>query len=250
MKLHTTPKVKIATVHDLGRRWDDKLSQSAKNPFPLAPRDLVRKGLVTPENYARENEKLGRFRNSVMRGELERIRATPAIVQMVAPEIKVFGVGLGRDMLWVGDALHLGFSVSVCDVSNVACQKLPKQEGLRVYNKEIEDGWADLEMDSPKALVYCALQFIQILDRDKMYRVMRRLGYLLRVRQVAGQNRILYVAHPFHKDNKKVEWGDTTPYSKEEFMIALGVSVEMELLGVHKYFHQSYSFFKIQQLMR
>jgi hypothetical protein len=163
--------------------------------------------------------------------------------------------------------VSLGFCNTAYDVSRVACELLSSStqnfpdDRVHVVNGEIEEYWLDGDMDSDGTLVYCAMQFLQVLKKPKMKRIMRRLGSLLD-RKPSGfsrPERVVYIVHPFNKDNcgprewngrffPGVEWGDTTPYEEEDFLSAIGNnSIEMKLLGVHKYYHQTYSFLKFRK---
>ena len=252
-------EVKVET-NRLERHWNKKLS----SPYPLAPKDLVRMGLVNPENYALENQALSSFRNSMMEKELTRLSSKTEFTNLDFPEIKVFGIGLARDLGWIEEAIRLGFFVSAYDVSSVACdllssvtEKLPRKR-IQINTGEIEAWWARIEADANRTMVYHVAQFIQILKKTEMRRLMHRMMVLLDNRPL-GIAPSLYVVHPFEKDNcgpRKwggisfpygVEWGDTIPYSEDELLDAMGKrKVKMDLLGVHPYFHQIYSFLKIQ----
>src|SRR3989344_493717 len=260
MKITLVPAIGIERSF-LEKHWNKKLSRDALNPYPLAPKDLVKMGLVNPENYASENQVLSSFRNSIMEKELTRLSSEPGFTSL-DPEIKVFGIGLARDLGWIEEAIHLGFSVSVYDVSPVACDllssKLPTRSKLQINTGEIKAWWTEIEMSRDRTLVYHAAQFIQILKKTEMRRLMHRMMVLLDNRP-SGIAPSLYVVHPFDKDNRGprewggvsfpngVEWGDTIPYSKDELLGAIGKrKARIYFLGVHPYFHQTYSFLKIQ----
>ncbi len=254
----------------LERHWDDKLSSTKDNPFPLAPKDLVRMGLVTEENYQEQNQQFGRFCNSIMESELLGLSSIPRFSSVPCPEIRILGIGLAeRDLLWVRAAVYSRFYIKAYDVSRVACdnllsltESLPYTHKIDVIHGEIEDLWQEIRITPDMEIPLCyGSQFIQVLKKTKMKRVVRRLGD-----HVAGGvntclGRSVCIVHPLSEDNKRsrqwnkhcipsVEWGDTTPYSREELLNALGIKarragVDIDLLGVHQYFHQTYSFLKI-----
>lgn len=269
MKLNLSPSSLIRTErYFLEQHWNKKLSRDAHNPYPLAPKDLVRMGLVTTENYNLENATLSSYRNIVMENELTLLSCKPEFTKIVRPEVKVFGIGLARDLGWIEKAIHLGFYVTVYDISSVACDIMlflaksfaargAPSGRLEVITGEIEKEWESVQSD--QTLVVHASQFIQVQKKTKMRRVMRRLGLFLRDGAL-GIRPSLYLAHPFKKDNESpcewqgisfpgVEWGDTTPYTEDELMRAMGRlhhSMKVDLLGVHNYYHQKYSILKIR----
>lgn len=257
----------------LGKHWNKKLSPHAENPYPLAPKDLVRMGLITPENYNSENEKLSSYCNTMMEDELNRLSGEPEFAKIVRPEIKVFGIGLARDLGWIDKAIYLGFYTTIYDVSSVACQSMlylakgfvtkdfvaedAPDNRLEVVTGEIEEEWESIQ--SGHTLIIYASQFFQVQKKIKMRRIMRKSVSLV-VNSTLEIKPSLYLAHPFKKDNDgscewrgisfpTVEWGDTTPYSDGELRAGMGRlrhSMRMDLLGVHMYYHQKYSLLKIR----
>ncbi|OHB14416.1 MAG: hypothetical protein A2431_03505 [Candidatus Zambryskibacteria bacterium RIFOXYC1_FULL_39_10] len=249
----------------IGKRWDTELSKDESNPYPLAPKDLVRLGLVDEEVYKSENEKSGSIRNIVMEKELIRISSTPEFASIKNPEIKIFGVGLGRDLGWITKAVALGFCVRAYDASPVACNNfnsltkdLPAGKA-EVIMEDIESQWESIELDDANTLAYFASQFIQVQRRVKMRRIMCRLATLLIEGPLVPS---LYLVHPFNQDNcsprewmgtllPRVEWGQTIAYSEDELFCPTGKlrkQLEVELLGVHTYFHHVYSFLKVHPI--
>lgn len=250
----------------LQRYWDSKLSRNNKNnPFPLAPKDLVRMGLVTSENYQRENKKFSAFTNRIMKRELDVLEQMFKLGYLICPDIKVFGVGLARGLGWIKKGLAMGIYVKTYDASTVACANVsfltrnyPNLNLLDVTQGEIEVEWTGVD----NGCMYFLSQFVQVLKKTKMRRVMRKLGSILKTNPLSIK-RSLYIVHPLPTDNDRrcewggigfpwgVEWGDTTPYSLDELLDAIGGKkatrrLNVEVLGTHTYFHQKYSFLKIQ----
>lgn len=261
----------LSIREELANHWDEKLKPDDDNPYPLAPKDLVRRGLVTRENYADENGKFGRFCSSIMREELNLLGHSIGFSEIVLPQIEVLGAGLARDLNWISDAVKTGFGVKVYDISNVACEYVENrfegsiQQGLvRVVNGEAEEMWEEWQVDSERIIACFASQFIQVQKKRKMQKILRFLGSFLEKKVGKVKlSRQIYFMHPYRKDNTgpkvwdneelpEVVWGDTTPYDEEEIKCELekGSSrkVKIDVLGKHHYYHQEYSFLKIMTI--
>jgi hypothetical protein len=230
--------------------WDSRLTTSRENPYPLAPKDLVRKGLVTEKIYQNENRKFGRFCRQIMLAELPLL----ATGDGTAGDIEVLGAGLSRDLGWIATAVRYGFGVAIRDNSLIACQSAIQSirlqriiHGVKVTQTEVESGWKSGEIQDAVTSVYYASQFIQVQDKETMHRMMRHLGRFLGLR---GKQRVLYLVHPRGEDNppEKVEWGKTTPYFDEELRAPLeeGLNGKVLMRGIaeNMHHHQHYTLFK------
>ncbi|MDO8594946.1 MAG: hypothetical protein Q7R93_05580 [bacterium] len=230
--------------------WDSRLTTSPDNPFPLAPKDLVRKGLVTERIYQDQNRKFGRFCRRLMLKEL------PTQEIAIGDELfwELLGAGMCRDFGWIADAVRRGLGINIRDNSKVACQGtiqfLRSQNiysGVTVRETEVEFGWEAGEIKDSLTSVYYASQFIQVQDRETMQRMLRHLGAFLGLQ---GKKRVIYLVHPLGEDNppEKVEWGKTTPYFFHELRKGLeeGLNsrVRMQVLGEHMHYHQKYNLIK------
>lgn len=232
----------------LERHWNRKLTPTLENPFPLAPKDLVRSGKVCQMTYELENERFSNFCSSIMEREILDLANQPTFKDMIPPRIDILGGGIGRGLEWILEAVTKGFYVKVYDISRVACENIEAKFShyrLEVVQEEITTGW-----NNDEVVVYFASQFVQVQKTLRMLRLMRHFGGLLN-QSFYGFRPRLYLVHPFEKNNQDVLWGDTTPYSEEELLGALvgkkGKSLmKIELLGVHSYFHQKYSLLKIE----
>src|SRR5690348_1642746 len=69
--------------------WDGRLTATDKQPFPLAPRDWVERGLVTPRIYRKQNIDWGDFVTNIMVNE-------PPL-----GNVSILGAGLTRDLGWI-----------------------------------------------------------------------------------------------------------------------------------------------------
>lgn len=241
----------------LQRHWDKKLSSCITNPYPLAPRDLVRQGLVDGDNYSSENHNFSSFCDSIMNNEISSTHR-PVVA---CPQIKILGLGISRGLGWIEQAIGLGFYIKAYDISDVACETFScLVEGftgghrIEVVPGEIESELRLANMNECDAFVYYLSQFIQVQKVTKMRRILRRLGAL--IRGASGVGRSVYLVHPFGLDNStprlwagkehSVEWGDTIPYSKDEILTAIGRDCVLEVLGSHMYYHQQYSLVRIR----
>lgn len=259
----------LSILEQLEIHWDQKLTPSEDNPYPLAPVDLVKQGLVTPDDYREQNELFGRFCSSNMRRELVTMKSSVNFSH-VRPYVEVFGVGLARDLRWIDDAIHHGFNVRVREISDVACDNFSILFAKEITNRqvilvngEIEEGWDDLQLNSDATIALYASQFVQVQSTLKMRAILRRFGDLLvRQNQDIRPRRNIYLVHPFRKDNTNVvewkgkrfsgaTWGDTTPYDANELLEVVqsetgSQSPVLTVLDKQNYFHQEYSFVSIR----
>jgi hypothetical protein len=269
--------MKLATsdLHNkkLKRYWDNKLSPSANNPWPLAPRDLVRMSKVHYDNYKKENGGLGAFISILVLRELKSILKMLAHDKSVAPppfSIEILGIGLGhRDLRWINTAIEQDFRLRARDISSVSkrnmvllFQQFIDERRLKPIIGEIEETMETDKINPRRTAVYFASQFFQVLPRRKMRSTLGKLGLILNQwpSDINIQPRI-YVVHPLPEDNTGakiwngihlggVEWGDTTPYSMDELRTALesklrGRKVSIKVLKKQNYYHQRYAFLKI-----
>jgi hypothetical protein len=262
MNLRQEPNLSDIQLVRLEHHWDDKLSPGQKNPYPLAPKDLVKGGRITQENYQEQNKAFGDFSAQRMRTELGMLPQSSDGGNRL--RIEVLGAGLARDLGWIPYAVELGFRVNIRDISNVATdyaiatfKQLIHERKIDVINGEVEEMFADdMRLTSDGLIAYFASQFFQVQPKRKMRTMLQRIG------QVLGANtqRRLFMIHPFDSDNNTattwgsetfpaVEWGDTRPYEGHELRRALqkqysGI-IDVETVATHHYFHQRYSFLKI-----
>lgn len=273
--LFMTQGLKLATKQiqeqsPLERHWNDKLlGGTDENPFPLAPRDLVHKGIVTLEDYRRENELLDMFSNSIMEKELLEIRRETFFVD-ASKKVEVLGAGLGRGLRWIKPAVQtLDLHVVVRDCAEVALDKvheLFRELGISgkvdLCHGEVEEEWAHVkQLTLPfLPLITYAGQFIQVQDPLKKDRMMEHFALRLKEGMLVNPPfPRLYLVHARRKDNNAPsrwktyygipEWGDSIPYEDEELLAPmkkiLGSRCKLETLGTHQYFHQIYAFLKI-----
>ncbi|MDD5050924.1 MAG: hypothetical protein PHV93_04300 [Candidatus Pacebacteria bacterium] len=252
----------LLPLQELRLHWAKKLTLSEKNPYPLAPSDLVKMGLVTAENYLAQNLLFGQFCTSTMERELLQLSAEPGFAN-AHKEVQVIGAGLARDLYWLQKAAELGMTLTVRDVSGVACanarmlgERLGIDSQMECLEGEFENGWAQSE-ETP--LVTYASQFIQVQSIRKMRRIMKCFGSLLRTPEDEPRRR-LYLVHPLPEDNDTPrswnniqlpapKWGDSLLYKAEDCLkyarCGLNGNVELDILGKHDYFHQKYSFLRL-----
>lgn len=258
---------------ELKRYWDNKLSPSANNPWPLAPRDLVRMSKVHYDNYRIENGRFSAFVTSVVIRELETILKISAREKILALQLfwaEILGIGLGhRDLRWINTAIEQGFRLKARDISSVSkrnmvllFQEFIDERRLKPIIGEIEKTMETNKISPRRTAVYFASQFFQVLPRRKMRRILGRLGVILS-QWPSGTNirPRIYMVHPLPEDNTGpktwngihipgVEWGDTTPYTMDELRTAVesklgGRKVLIRVLKKHRYYHQRYAFLKI-----
>jgi hypothetical protein len=259
---------RLSMIQSLERHWNEKLSPSDTNPYPLAPKDLVSRGLVNQENYTEQNALFGRFCSSHMMREIG-IFTCSGSMGTLCPVIELFGAGRARDCWWVADAACGGFKMRVRDISAVALSHMNFVLGpyitarcIDVVEGEIEEGFIEKPIDSQRTIAYFASQFIQVQKRRKMQRLLSMLGsFLEQWPYDTGVKPRIYLVHPFNSDNcntvvwnghelPHATWGDTIPYERHEITRACergtrGKKVLLDVLGQHKYYHQCYSFARV-----
>jgi len=223
--------------------WDAELTTSSKNPFPLAPRDLQDRGLVTPENYRVQNRRLTRFCTQTMMSELK--------VVVAGTRMQIAGFGIGRDVQqWLPRAVReFGCSVDILDTSEVACEnarRFLRYHGLvrrvKVAHADVEEYWSVGEVPE---VVFIGQGFIQTQDDTTKDRMLGYLGTSL------PEDGVVYLLHARGEDNprSRVRWGKSTPYTDTEIRAPLeegaGGQVVMQVLGKHQYYHQKYTLLRI-----
>jgi hypothetical protein len=230
--------------------WDDALTSL----FPLAPKDLLEKGLVTPVWYAWESERWERRWGQKLRRQISLLKKPG--------HIEIFGWGLGRDgKRLLPKAVALGHSVAITDNSSVACNNATayiQTEGLtksvKVRQTDILKAWAAGKINARKTNVIIASQIFQNETRDRKWLMMRWLGSFLATPPFS--RRVIFIIHARGEDNPEdtVEWRHTIPWTDEELFNGLefemneavpGLLPKIEVIGKHNYFHQMYTLFRI-----
>ncbi len=254
MALRLTLSVRVRNTLAQEYSWDDALTPSETNPFPLAPVDEVKAGRVTPARYRRQNNRLRWRSTQVMVPSLLRLMLTPSYKDG-RRTIVWAGWGLGRDAedsIEVG--VMLGFRFLIIDKSKVACknaESFVKKHGfqgmVQVRKISLQQAWKKNVIDEAQVLAYYAGQFIQNQDYWMMDYMMRHFGRFLR----KCHDCAVLLLHPRGEDNPegKVEWKNTTPYHQGYLWIPLRNGsrslATMTVLGKHWYYHQRYTFFLI-----
>lgn len=256
-------------LRKLKRHWDNKLSASTHNPWPLAPHDLVRIGKVHHDNYLHENGKFTGFCTSHMLSELDSIYQSTKSKPVRPRRIEVLGPGLGnRDLRWLGTAIEDSFNFNVRDISTIAMknihllfQQFIDEGRIKIIIGEIEQTMRKIKVDPHETIAYFGSQFFQVLNRKKMRNTLAKLGSILSQwpKDVVPKPRV-YIVHPLPEDNEGpkvwngidlpgVEWGDTIPYSLDELLEAFecelcGRKGIADVRGKASYYHQRYSFIR------
>ncbi len=226
-----------------GEYWDSRLRQSQDNPFPLAPADLLKKGLVNAANYSTQNMRFGLFCQRKMLAELENLNRDG--------EIEIFGIGLARDIGWVLKAIE-HFGVKMWDHSTVARQNAtlvlrPRTwlQMVEIAEGEVMKGWKAGQIDREGVMAIYASQFLEH-QGDALKSFAYHFGKFLRV-----PDRRIYLVLPRLEDNPpdKVKWDSAVPPLDHEWQVPLnegfGGLTNICKLGTHKYFHRRYTFFRI-----
>jgi len=246
--------------------WDSILTKSPKNPFPLAPKDLVEKGEVNEENYNKENAGIRNFCTKVMGEELQNIIRDPDFA--LAPKgVEILGAGLMRDLWWILK-VDKDLKIKIIDKTETAVKNARKfakdfelKDKVEIKKMELEEAWKKKEINEDETIAYYGGQFIQNQDEETMK---RNFGEFLKLPSSLGRR--IYLLHPRGEDNPfgTVEWRNTIPYRDTELMVpleegfgytdeqllaplerGLGDKVKMEALGTHNYFHQKYTLLRI-----
>ncbi len=236
--------------------WDNTLTPSRENEFPLAPHDEVMAGRVDAVRYKRQNRRLALKSWKVMVPELLGLSESAGFSEGPS-RVQICGWGLGRDLEWIPKIVNAGFQVSVCDVSSVACttcQIFLDRRGVgnvQVITSDLEQAWNNGSIHDEQVLVYYAGQFVQNQSEEEKDTAMEHFGSFLRIPTQNGLGRRVYLLHARGEDNPpdKVRWRNTIPYSDLELRAPLekgfGGPVLMEVIARHRYYHQCYSFLRI-----
>jgi hypothetical protein len=226
--------------------WDERLTGSKHNPFPLAPKNLIDKSEVTKKIYEINNRAWGKFVTKIM------------IEEHFTGSICVLGAGLTRDLGWIPIKLKKWVSaepkrntVIIADSSKVGCDNAKKflqkhhlHRKIKVKHTEILDGWEHGDIVDEEVDAYFLSQFIEHQE-DKMPEFMYHLGKFLKV-----TGRVVYLVTPTLDDNPKdqIIWEHAKPFYRhrlvEELEEGLKRRVLVEVLGKHTYFDRTYTFFK------
>lgn len=231
--------------------WDKALLMSPENPFPLAPTDLVHKGLVTRALYAQQNKRWQNAWGRLMILEFQRLARKKG--ESSRNRIEIWGSGLSRCLIGWVPHIPTFFEVGIRDKSLVACAeamrwvwRLQLGERVKVSHGDLESWELFSQKDDGKTVAKYQSQFIQNQPFDVMEDMMRHNGYFLR-----NPGTVVYMIHACGEDNPedKVEWRNTTPYTVPELRSpleeGLGGPAEMKVLKKHKYYHQTYTLFRI-----
>jgi hypothetical protein len=244
-------------------KWDQKLTPSEQNPFPLAPVDAVEQGCITQALYAQEN----------LNWEI-------AVSQVIGQAAKNFfdqklhnwlwefhGWGLGREQLAAKTVTEIGFSVLVRDNSKVACSNaraFAEKWNLvwGVEQAEIEKSWRktweDGGPDRACTLAIVSSQVLQTSTEEKMQKLMKIYAEFVRTSLPVGfPKRRAYFVHATRANNSSpvewggkvfsgARWGDTTPYDLDELLCPVSqkrneVDLRLTEIAGFSYFHQRYS---------
>jgi hypothetical protein len=238
--------------------WDETLTRSEKNPYPLAPPDKVMEGVVNEESYAAQNDSLGEASSQVMIPEFIQMTQEPGFED--GPRgIEFLGGGLLRDLkkVLVDRIITLFSPVCITDNSAVAHANIEaflEEKKLPFVSPcfmEVEDAWKNGMIMDENTLVYYGGQFIQNQGPQAKNRMMKHFGRFLKIPTPDGSLcRRVYLLHPRGEDNPpdQVKWRNTKPYFDHELRVPIekgfGGPVRMEILAQHKYFHQTYSFIR------
>ncbi len=238
--------------------WNNSLTQSETNPYPLAPVDKVKAGKITKRSYEKRNELLKKRSALVMIPELVEIAGEKGFSE--GPQgMEILGAGLHRDLEFLRDpVIGLYSPVGITDNSSVACAGAEAFANtcntlIGVCQSEIEEAWQQGFIDEEVILVYYAGMFVQNQDREKKNRIMERFGRFIKIPAPPDGRlrRRVYLLHARGEDNppEKVEWKNTVPYFDHELRAPLeggfGGPIAMEIIAQHWYWHQRYSFLRL-----
>jgi hypothetical protein len=242
------------------RHWNNAVTVSEENPYPLAPADMVRKREVDQDSYERWTYLFTRDCKGIMLPEIPIIAGEPGFPK--GPRgLVVGGAGLLRDLEeWLEEAQASQFStITIVDCSSKPCDKalefIEKHSlvSAKVLYKELEDAWDDGSIDDRNTLMYYCGQFVQNQDRAAKDRMLEHFGRFLRMETIPGVlGRRVYLLHPLGEENPYdlVEWNNTVPYTLQELHDPLKKGFDgpvlMKVIGKHHFFgHQWYTFFRI-----
>ncbi len=249
--------MEITTSQKLYYNWNEALIQSEKNPFPLAPNDLVRNGEVNEESYMNENKLLQEAGVRVMVPELLEITQVSDF-EKGPKALEIFGAGLLRDMQWLRNPVtHLFNPVCITDCSTFACENAEKFKDLyslpiSILESDIGDAIACGYIDPEQTRVHYAGQLVQNLDLEGKNGLMKYFGQFLRIPTSKGKyGRKVYLLHARGEDNPlgSVEWKNTIAWPDKDLLDPLeegfGGSVLMEIIGTHNHWNQRYVWFRL-----
>jgi hypothetical protein len=235
-----------------GEYWDGRLIKSERNPFPLAPRNLVEDGIVNPRNYELQNTRFGNYFGQLMRSEISQLPREHSAIQ-------IFGVGLCRDYMWMKPAIMAGFDILIRDISLVACNKAQgilrrrflarpgttfREPGGLAWGRVKQEQILPTEIDPSRTVAVHASQFVE--HQDCLGEFMRVFGKFIR-----HPGRRVYLVLPFLEDNPPdaVKWDSAKPpYAYEwqgPLVAGFGGRPNICILGRHKYFDRTYTCVRI-----
>ena len=122
--LRLLPKIAVVASLQKLRKWNNKLTQSSTNPFPLAPSDLLALGLVTSTNYTEQNTLLSNSRYILMLREIRRWIKGFKESNLEGLTFEIHGTGLARGFTFIEELKRLKMEVVIRDVSSVACKNI------------------------------------------------------------------------------------------------------------------------------
>ncbi len=233
--------------------WDNHLTPSDENPYPLAPPDAN----VTPESYIAEEGSLINAGKVVMIPEIARICGEPGFNK--GPKgIDVLGAGLLRDLHWVSYAANMPFSpITIVDSSMVAYYNIRNfVEKYQLHfvdykHKDVMEAIKCGDILTKETLVVYLSMLAQNMKEGEKSELMQFLGSFLRRPTGKGRRRRrVYLLHPRGEDNppESVKWRNTIPYFDAELRDPIekgfGGPVQMDIIAQHMYFHQKYSFIR------
>jgi hypothetical protein len=251
--------------------WDWKLTKNPGNPWPLAPRDLVKMGFVTDENYAAQNQA---FSSACSRNALTELmilgdELKPADYEQHILEIDGYGLGRGLRSI-ISFANTKKIRVVIYEASKVGCHKaehLLAEIALNRSNSvsnvaqhaEVLTLWEQGEIDSRSTIAIYANGFIGVQSNKRRKKILRHWGEFLKL-----PGRRIFLVHPEQKFNPApgeksdavvewagirltgVKWGDMKPLNIIEEVLpdieeALGGSVAVLRPSTCKYYHQTWT---------
>lgn len=254
------------------QHWDFKLKPSPANPFPLAPRDLVRRRLINKHEYDKQVAFWRSFVWQVMRKEISSV-TTRMVRSKLGPDFLIGmtwefgGWGTGRERLAAKFLSQIGFQVVIRDISSVACgyaEDYTCRHGLdwNIERGDVIRAWEHGYVDENRTFAVMASQLVQIFDREQMQRIMHAYGAFVSLPLPrSSPYRRVYLIHPLKSDNSSEsvwkehqlipEWGDTTPYELGELYqhaqrgAGTAASLRLEVLQKFRHFHQTYSILRL-----
>lgn len=266
LTLAQEPELSLDIDFELEAKWNNKLTPSVENPFPLAPKDLVRLGLVTPKNYAEQNRVWRKEVLKVFSGELREIEEyftslspevhVPLLPRFCSHVWEFLSWGLGRERLAAAAVSKnkYRFGVVIRDNCSSACRRARSWSRVQKLDWQVEHGeillaWAKGHIKVNDTFALVVSQLVQICTPENARWFMELFAAFLIIPMPDGcPARRVYMIHATLADNThegvSVEWGDTTPYDigelKELAENRAGRSIEFKTLHIFKYYHQTY----------